>query len=52
MDQTVLLMELYRACVEHDEARQRALILEEFKKVFERRSQGMGFDTTWTVVRG
>jgi hypothetical protein len=52
MDQVTLLQALYRACVGHDSAKQRELLLEEFSRVFERRAEGKGFDVTWTVIRG
>jgi hypothetical protein len=52
MDQATLIRELYRACLEHDRARQLDLLRIEFAEVFKHRSQGRAFDGTWTIVHG
>jgi len=53
MEQAILVRALYRACLDHDTAKQRELLHEETKMVLKHREQGGGaFGGEWTVVSG
>lgn len=53
MEQEVLVRELYKACLERDQRKQRELLYKETVMVFEHRENGGGaFGTSWTVVSG
>jgi len=51
MKQKKWIKEVYKACLEHDEEKLKQLMLEEFKKIFERKKQGKDFNPRWTVIR-
>jgi hypothetical protein len=53
MEQAQLVRELYRACLERDQQRERELLCVEIAMVLKHRADGAGaFDTSWTVVSG
>jgi hypothetical protein len=53
MEQETLVRELYKACLERDNARERVLLRVETDMVLKHRAEGgAAFDTTWTVVTG
>ena len=51
MKQKKLVIEMYRACVNHDEEKQKKLYKEEFIKIFKRRALGKSFSSKWTIIR-
>lgn len=51
MKQKKLVKEVYKACLDHDKEKLEKLLLEEFKKIFERKKEGKDFNPRWTVIR-
>ena len=51
MKQKKLVMELYRACVDHNIKKEKELIDEEFRKIIKRKEKGKKLGTTWTIIR-
>ncbi len=53
MEQTTLVRELYKACLERDTEKERELMHTETVMVLKRRAdRGGAFDGSWTVVSG
>jgi hypothetical protein len=50
MKQRKLVTALYKACFDHDQAKQQELRVKEFAKIFKRKSEGKKFTAKWTVV--
>jgi len=53
VEQTTLVRELYKACLNRDQPRERELLCTEIAMVLKRRgATGGAFDASWTVVSG
>ena len=51
MKQQDLVMELYRACFDHDAKKIAELRKIEFQKILKRKAEGKHFTNRWTVVQ-
>ena len=53
MEQATLVREVYKACLERDQRRERELLCTEIAMVLKRRADSGGaFDNSWTIVTG
>jgi hypothetical protein len=53
VEQATLVRELYKACLERDQRRERELLCAEIAMVLKRRADNGGaFDNSWTIVTG
>jgi hypothetical protein len=51
MKQKKLVKQVYKACLDQDQEKLAQLRLEEYKKIFKRKSKNKGFDASWTLIR-
>ena len=51
MRQRKLVMELYKACFDHDAKKMTELKKKEFEKILKRKAEGRPFTNRWTVVQ-
>ena len=51
MKQKNLVLEWYKACIEHDFNKEKELFEKELQKIFKRVTKGKKFDTKWTVLK-
>jgi hypothetical protein len=51
MRQRKLVMELYKACFDHDAKKMAELRKIEFEKILKRKAEGRPFTNRWTVVQ-
>ena len=51
MRQRKLVMELYKACFDHDAKKMAELKKKEFEKILKRKAEGRPFTNRWTVVQ-
>ena len=51
MKESKLIIELYRACVNHDREREAELNKLQYTKILKRKKKGKSFDPKWVIIR-